>query len=40
MRIKRGKKEQKTVSVIKKNIKKMGEIVNKKGKKQRDGQKR
>lgn len=28
------------VSVIKKNIKKMGEIVNKKEKKQRDGQKR
>ena len=39
MRIKRGKKEQKTVSVIKKNIKKMGEIVNKKEKNKRTGKK-
>ena len=40
MRIKRGKKEQKNGFSNKKNIKKMGEIVNKKEKKQRDGQKR
>lgn len=37
MRIKRGKKEQKTVSVIKKNIKKGVRLLRKKGKKQRDG---
>ena len=40
MRIKRGKKEQKTVSVIKKNIKKGVRLLRKKGKKQRDRQKR
>lgn len=40
MRIKGGKKEQKTVSVIKKNIKKGVRLLRKKGKKQRDGQKR
>ena len=40
MRIKKGKKEQKTVSVLKKNIKKGVRLLRKKGKKQRDGQKR
>lgn len=40
MRIKRGKKEQKTVSVIKKTSKKWVRLLRKKGKKQRDGQKR